>query len=83
MSKIRNIGPASMRWLEEIGVETLEELRRVGSVPVYAMVRDQHPEATLNLLWSLEAALRDMDWHELSQEVKDALIAELQAVHPD
>ena len=69
MSKIRNIGPESMRWLEEIGVETLEELRRVGSVPVYAMVRDQHPEATLNLLWSLEAALRDMDWRELSQDV--------------
>ena len=83
MSKIRNIGPASVHWLEEIGVETLEQLRSVGSVPVYAMVRDQHPEASLNLLWSLEAALRDQDWHELTQDVKDALLQELEAVHPD
>jgi len=83
MSKIRNIGPASAHWLEEIGVETLEQLRSVGSVPVYAMVRDQHPEASLNLLWSLEAALRDQDWHELTQDVKDALLQELEAVHPD
>ena len=83
MSDIRNIGPTSEAWLEEIGVETLEQLRSVGSVPVYAMIRDQHPEASLNLLWSLEAALRGEDWHQLSETVKDELRRELEAVHLD
>ena len=83
MTKIHNIGPVSAQWLEETGVETLEQLRSVGSVPVYAMVRDQHPEASLNLLWSLEAALRDQDWHDLTTDVKDELLRELDAVQLD
>ncbi len=83
MSEIRNIGSTSAEWLKEIGVETLDQLRSVGSVPVFAMVRDQHPEATLNLLWSLEAALRDEDWRSLAESVKSGLLEELEAVQLD
>lgn len=73
----RNIGRVSTAWLRDIGLETPEDLRRVGSVAAYAMVKRGQPSASLNLLWSLEGAIRDIDWRELSDDVKSELRAQL------
>jgi DNA transformation protein len=80
--QIRNLGPVSQQWLREIGVHTINDLRRVGSVSAYAMVRRNERRASLNLLWALEAALRDIDWRELNSRDKEFLkkeLAELQS----
>ena len=78
MSKIRNIGPVSMQWLVDVGVESIEELERIGSVEAYRRVRDLHQgEASLNLLWALQAGLMDIHWADLPPEIKDQLLAEL------
>ena len=74
---MRNLGPKSTAWLEEVGIRSLEDLRRMGSVAVYAMVRSRHADATLNLLWALEAALQDIDWRELPPEEKSRLRLQL------
>jgi DNA transformation protein len=67
----------SRQWLDDIGIHTIKDLRRVGSVSAYAMVRRNERRASLNLLWALEAALRDIDWRELNPCDKEVLKAEL------
>jgi len=75
---IRNLGPKSAWVLKEAGIESQTALRELGAVNAYKRVKFQFPRyASLNLLWALEAGLRDMDWRALSDEDKAALKSEL------
>lgn len=68
------LGPVSAGWLREIGIETEAELRRVGVVEAYRRVKANHPrEATLNLLYGLEALLVGVHWNDLPPERKAEL----------
>lgn len=68
-----NIGPASTRWLAAVGIHTLEDLRKVGVVNAYNLVRAQGYNATLNLLWALQGAVTDVHWTEIPDAVKQDL----------
>ena len=70
---MRNIGPVSRRWLDEVGIVTLDDLKKVGAVVAYRMVKARYPGATLNLLWSLEGAITGVDWRALPAERKSEL----------
>ena len=72
---LRNIGPASARWLRDIGVATREELRRRGPVAVYATLKRRGYRVSLNLLYALQAGLMDLHWAELPPQVRDQLRA--------
>jgi DNA transformation protein and related proteins len=77
LDSIRNLGPVSRQWLNKIDIHSIHDLRRVGSVTAYAMVRRNERRASLNLLWALEAAIRDIDWRELNPSDKELLRAEV------
>ena len=75
---MKNIGPRSQQWLAEIGIYTIDDLRQAGSLVTYKMLKERYPKkVSLNLLWGLEAALRDIDWRDLTEadkhELKDRL----------
>ena len=72
-SPMRNLGPVSRRWLEDIGVRTIDDLRRLGPVEAYVAVKQREAGASLNLLYALEAAVRGVDWRELSEAEKAEL----------
>jgi DNA transformation protein len=73
VEKLRNLGPASAHWLQEIGVHTKADLERMGPVLIYRLVKERQPKASLNLLWALQGALADTDWRELSDATKERL----------
>lgn len=78
MSELRNIGPVSVKWLAEIGVESLEDLERVGPVEAYRRVSASQPgKASLNLLWALQGAVMDLHWTDVPDEIKQELLDEL------
>ena len=70
---LRNLGPTSAEWLIAVGIETIDDLRRLGAVAAFQLVRQHQPRASLNLLWALAAGLEDRDWRELLPEEKAAL----------
>lgn len=72
-SKIRNVGPVSDLWLSEIGIRTIDDLERIGSVEAYRLIREIRPGASIILLYALEAALWDLHWNDLPPELKDRL----------
>jgi len=75
---MKKLGPKSQEWLASIGVHSLEDVARLGVVETYKRVKAAHPEkVTLNMLWGLQAALLDIRWNELPDDIKDQLRQEL------
>ena len=78
IENLRNLGPASARWLKEVGVHTEADLRRFGAAVAFRLVKQRQPAASLNLLWALAAALAGKDWRDLSSEEKAILLEQIQ-----
>ena len=71
---MQNIGPRSGQWLAEVGIYSINDLRRAGSIMSYKLRKEGYPKrVSLNLLWGLEAAIRDVDWRELTGTDKEEL----------
>ena len=72
--KIRNVGPKSAAWLRQIGVRTLDDLRRVGPIDAFMKVKRAGFRPSLNLLYAMQGALDDCHWADLSEDVKAGLV---------
>jgi len=56
-TRIVHMGTVSRLWLEEVGVRTVEDLERKGSIATFRAVRRRGHPASEKLLYALEAAL--------------------------
>lgn len=77
---LRNLGPTSKLWLEQVGVKTRHDLLAIGVVPAFLMVRQLGVAPSLNLLWALHGAAAQIDWREINGPDKARLLAELKAL---
>jgi len=78
LTRLKNIGKVSARWLNQIGVYTRDDLQRVGPVEAYRRLKALYPHrVSLNLLYSLEGALVNCRWDQLPEEVKADLRAQV------
>ena len=77
VSAMRNIGPMSAQWLNNVGIFTAADLAHLGSVLAFRIVKESGYPASLNLLYALEATLRDIDWRELDKSEKERLRREV------
>jgi DNA transformation protein len=71
--KLKNIGKVSVQWMNEVGVYTVDDLSRLGSVEVYNRIRKIHQSANILALYSLEGALWNLHWNALPPELKESL----------
>ena len=79
LSELRNLGPKSQAMLSAAGICTLEQLRQLGSVRAYRLVKATGANASLNLLWALEGALTGLPWQEVAREHRLSLLLALDA----
>ena len=77
--KIRNVGPKSAAWLRQVGVRTIDDLRREGPVDTFLKVKRAGFRPSLNLLYSMEGALVDCHWTDLSDERKQQLVSDYES----
>lgn len=74
VSKLKNIGPETARWLNDIGIETRADLERVGAVDAWRQLKIARPrQLTVVGLYALVGALRDEHWNALPAELKARL----------
>jgi len=73
VSSLKNLGPKSAKALEDIDVFTAGDIRKLGIPLLYHILKQRWPEANLNLVYALEAGLRDIHWLELTAQEKSAL----------
>ncbi len=70
IESLRNIGPGSAKWLRDARIQTIAELRRLGPLLAFQMVKSRQPKTSLNLLWALAAGLEERDWRDLTAAEK-------------
>jgi hypothetical protein len=63
-----------------VGIRSRADLETVGAIEALRLVKLHGFNASLNLLYALEAALRDLHWTALPPEVKAKLKAAAKAV---
>ena len=77
--KMRNIGPKSAAWLRQVGLKTPEDLVEAGPLEAFMRIKRAGFKPSLNLLYSLEGALRDCHWQEVPEERRTELVAAAEA----
>jgi DNA transformation protein and related proteins len=69
--------------LAAAGIESIEQLRGMGSVRAYAKVKATGANASLNLLWAMEGALTGLPWQVVAKEHRLSLLLALEALNSD
>jgi DNA transformation protein len=72
------LGPRSQEMLASAGITRAAQLRKLGSVAAFAMVRKAEPHASLNLLWALESALSGEPWQAVARKHRTSLLLALE-----
>lgn len=73
LSELPNIGKTVEQQLNQIGIETIEQLLTVGSKQAWLKIRAIDASACINMLYALEGGIQGIRWHDLSQESKREL----------
>jgi len=73
LSKLPNIAAKLEAQLADVGIDTEEELRKVGSREAWLRILARDPSACIMRLSSLEGAIQGIRWHYLDDETKKSL----------
>jgi DNA transformation protein len=73
LSKIPNIGETLEKQLNQVGIETVEQLEKAGSKQAWLKIKQIDDSACINRLCALEGAIQRIRWHNLSEETKNDL----------
>ena len=65
IAAMRNLGKATEAWLNAVGIYTRNQLRDLGAVNAYHLLRAMGYPVTLNLAYGIEASLLGIDWRDL------------------
>ena len=79
IADLPNLGPKSRDIMASVGVTSLAQLRRLGSVAAYALAKNSGANVSLNLLWALEGALSGQHWREVARLQRTSLLLALDA----
>lgn len=80
LTHLKNIGKKIAGRLNEVGIYSEDDLRRVGAVGAHSMIKKNHPNETLPVcyyLYSFEGALSDTHWNEIGEQRKQQLRAQV------
>jgi DNA transformation protein and related proteins len=73
LSKHTNIGKDTETKLIQVGINSFEKLKSIGSEQAFIRLQTIDPGACLCLLYGLDGSLDDTKWSKLSPERKEAL----------
>ncbi|MEW9077695.1 TfoX/Sxy family protein [Terrisporobacter glycolicus] len=73
LSKLLNIGKVLEKQLNEVGINSIENLREIGSKKAWIKIKSIDESACLNRLCALDGAIRNIRWHDLDESIKNDL----------
>ncbi len=80
LTELKNIGSKIAGRLNEIGIFSEDELRKLGPVQAHRLIKANYPNETLPLcyyLYSFEGALCDKHWNDIGTNRKQQLKASI------
>lgn len=78
LSDLANLGPKSEAMLRKAGINSVEELRELGSIETFLQVKIAGISSNLNLLYALEGAIRNEHWQDIAKKDKLSLLMQLE-----
>lgn len=73
LSKLQNIGSVVEKQLNEAGINTYDDLKKLGSKKAWLKIKANDPSACIHRLYALEGAIENIKKTQLSDEVKEDL----------
>ena len=73
LSKLPNIGKVVEEQLNDVGINTVDDLINIGSKEAWLKIKEIDGSACLNRLMALEGAIQNIRWHDLSDNDKKNL----------
>ena len=73
LSKMSNIGKVLAKNLIEVGIDTPEKLKSIGSENAFIRLKTIDSSACLSKLCALEGAIQNIRWHRLDEVRKTEL----------
>lgn len=70
LSRCLNIGEVVEKQLNEVGISTYEELKRIGSKNAWLRIKEIDDSACIHRLYSFEGAIRKIKKSFLSDDIK-------------
>ncbi|MDR9828882.1 TfoX/Sxy family DNA transformation protein [Vibrio sp. FNV 38] len=78
LKDLPNLRLATERMLKKAGIETVTELEQTGAVKAYQAIRESHTTpVSLELLYSLEGAIRGTHWTVIPQTQREDLVSQI------
>ena len=80
LSELKNIGPTIEKRLNEIGIQSKEDLKRIGPARAYTRIRQKYPDKTIPVcyyLYSFQGALEGKHWDSISEKTKQSLLSKI------
>ena len=78
LSKLKGLGPKSEQSLNEIGIYTQAQLRDVGAVRAFILLKNAGRfKPSLNFLYAMVGALQGEHWANIAQSERTRLLTEL------
>lgn len=77
MKSLANLGRASIHMLNDVGIQSEQDLRARGAIAAYLAVKASGANASLNLLWALEGAMTGRHWLAVAREDRTSLLMQL------
>lgn len=73
LTSLPNIGKTIAKKLKEVGIETADDLRSVGSENAFIRLKTVDEGACVNELMALEGAILGIRWHDMDAGCKAQL----------
>ena len=73
LSKLPNIGLVVEKQLNDVGIKTYEELKKIGSMEAWLKIKSIDPSACIHRLYALEGAIEGVKKSVLPSEMKEKL----------
>jgi len=70
LSEHINIGKDTEAKLKQVGIDSFEKLKSIGSEQAFIRLQTIDPGACLSLLYGLDGATTDTKWNQLTKERK-------------
>ena len=67
LTKMPNIGKVLAEKLVEVGIDTPEKLKAIGSEDAFIRLKTVDSGVCLNMLCALEGAIQGIRWHDLDE----------------
>lgn len=73
LTSMMNIGKEMARKLTTVGIDSSEKLIETGSKQAFLKLKEAYPQVCLVHLYTLEGAIRNTEFNNLSEETKKEL----------